>query len=115
MKRRGWIITDVIVSISLVIIFAIPLLNINKAILHHLQKQETNQAVIDFLEYTISDVLLDQSAPLPLSIENDEFKMYVTSLSVIDKKIEALSIEIKSKEDESLNAFTIYREAINEE
>ena len=114
MNRRGWIITDVIISITLIMIFTIPLLNINKAILHHAAKQETNQLSIEFLENSINTILNDQSITFPLIIENQDFKLIATPVSVIDDKVEKIYIEIKSNEDKVLNAFTIYREALNE-
>mgnify|MGYP003612246560 CR=1 FL=1 len=64
MNRKGWIISDIIISITLILMFVIPLVNIYKATYYHINSEETNQSSIELLENsikTINDLDIDIS------------------------------------------------------
>lgn len=97
MNRKGWIISDIIISITLILMFVIPLVNIYKATYYHINSEETNQSSIELLENSIKTINDLETSSFPMIINNEKFEIEVNEMVSNNARIQKLSIEIRQK------------------
>ncbi|WP_313568229.1 hypothetical protein [Acetoanaerobium noterae] len=114
MNRRGWIISDIIISITLILMFVIPLVNIYKATYYHINSEETNQSSIELLENSIKTINDLESSSFPMIINNEKFEIEVNEMVSNNARIQKLSIEIRQKSGEFIHSFYLYKEVEDE-
>ncbi|WP_313016737.1 hypothetical protein [Acetoanaerobium noterae] len=114
MNRKGWIISDIIISITLILMFVIPLVNIYKATYYHINSEETNQSSIELLENSIKTINDLESSSFPMIINNEKFEIEVNEMVSNNARIQKLSIEIRQKSSEFIHSFYFYKEVEDE-
>ena len=114
MNRRGWIISDIIISITLILMFVIPLVNIYKATYYHINSEETNQSSIELLENSIKTINDLETSSFPMIINNEKFEIEVNEMVSNNARIQKLSIEIRQKSGEFIHSFYLYKEVEDE-
>ena len=114
MNRRGWIISDIIISITLILMFVIPLVNIYKATYYHINSEETNQSSIELLENSIKTINDLETSSFPMIINNEKFEIEVNEMVSNNARIQKLSIEIRQKSGEFIHSFYFYKEVEDE-
>ena len=105
MNRKGWIISDIIISITLILMFVIPLVNIYKATYYHINSEETNQSSIELLENSIKTINDLETSSFPMIINNEKFEIEVNEMVSNNARIQKLSIEIRQKSGEFIHSF----------
>ena len=114
MNRRGWIISDIIISITLILMFVIPIVNIYKATYYHINSEETNQSSIELLENSIKTINDLETSSFPMIINNEKFEIEVNERVSNNARIQKLSIEIRQKSGEFIHSFYLYKEVEDE-
>jgi len=114
MNRKGWIISDIIISITLILMFVIPLVNIYKATYYHINSEETNQSSIELLENSIKTINDLETSSFPMIINNEKFEIEVNEMVSNNARIQKLSIEIRQKSGEFIHSFYFYKEVEDE-
>ena len=114
MNRKGWIISDIIISITLILMFVIPLVNIYKATYYHINSEETNQSSIELLENSIKTINDLETSSFPMIINNEKFEIEVNEMVSNNARIQKLSIEIRQKSGEFIHSFYLYKEVADE-
>lgn len=114
MNRKGWIISDIIISITLILMFVIPLVNIYKATYYHINSEETNQSSIELLENSIKSIVDLETSSFPMIINNEKFEIEVNEMVSNNARIQKLSIEISQKSGEFIHSFYFYKEVEDE-
>ena len=114
MNRKGWIIPDIIISITLILMFVIPLVNIYKATYYHINSEETNQSSIELLENSIKTINDLETSSFPMIINNEKFEIEVNEMVSNNARIQKLSIEIRQKSGEFIHSFYLYKEVEDE-
>ena len=114
MNRKGWIISDIIISITLILMFVIPLVNIYKATYYHINREETNQLSLELLENSIKSIVELEASSFPIIINNEKFDIKVNEMVSNNARIQKLSIEIRQKSGEFIHSFYLYKEVEDE-
>ena len=114
MNRKGWIISDIIISITLILMFVIPLVNIYKATYYHINSEETNQLSLELLENSIKTINDLEASSFPIIINNEKFDIKVNEMVSNNARIQKLSIEIRQKNGEFIHSFYFYKEVADE-
>ncbi len=114
MKRNGWLISDIIISISLIFLFILPLMNIYKSINYHMKQEEKKQLSIQFLENSIEQILASKYIDLPIRITDEKYEIIVTEIDKDHENISKLNVDINEYNGDYIHSFTLYKEVDNE-
>ncbi len=114
MKRKGWIIADIIISIAIILIFSVSLNHIYKAIHYHVDSDETNQRSVEVMEASINYIMETKIDSFPMIINDENVDIIVNKAESNNDNVQKLSVEIRQKNGDFIHNFYLYKEAEDE-